>query len=90
MVDIKKYEEKAEKLKAIAHPHRLCIVKGLLDNECNVTKIQECLELPQSTISQHLVKLRAANIIEGRRKGLEIRYRVVDKDIVDIMKILCP
>jgi len=90
MVDVKKYEEKAEKLKAIAHPHRLCIVKGLLDNECNVTKIQECLELPQSTISQHLVKLRAANIIEGRRKGLEIRYRVVDKDIVDIMKILCP
>ncbi|HHV98307.1 MAG TPA: winged helix-turn-helix transcriptional regulator [Clostridiaceae bacterium] len=90
MVDIKKYEEKAEKLKAIAHPHRLCIVKGLIDNACNVTKIQECLELPQSTISQHLSKLRAANIIEGQRSGLEICYKVVDRDIIDIIKILCP
>ena len=90
MVDFKKYGEKAEKLKAIAHPHRLCIVRGLIDNECNVTKIQQCLELPQSTISQHLAKLRAANIIEGCRNGLEICYRVVDKDIIDVVKILCP
>jgi len=89
MVDIKKYEEKAEKLKAIAHPHRLCIVRGLIDNECNVTKIQECLELPQSTISQHLAKLKAVNIIEGRRNGLEVCYKVIDQDIVDIIKILC-
>jgi len=89
MVDIKKYEEKAEKLKAIAHPHRLCIVRGLIDNECNVTKIQECLELPQSTISQHLAKLKAVNIIEGRRNGLEVCYKVIDQDIVYIIKILC-
>lgn len=88
MDDIKKYEKKSEVLKAIAHPIRLCIVKGLMDNECNVTKIQECLKLPQSTVSQHLSKLKAAGIIEGERRGLEICYRVVDEDVKKIIKVL--
>lgn len=88
MVDIEKYEEKAEKLKALAHPHRLCIVKGLIDSSCNVTKIQECMDIPQSTISQHLAKLKSAGIINGKRKGLEICYSVVDSEIAGIIKQL--
>ncbi|MCX7921145.1 MAG: metalloregulator ArsR/SmtB family transcription factor [Clostridia bacterium] len=86
--DFKKYEEKAEKLKALSHPHRLCIVRGLIDNSCNVTKIQECLNLPQSTISQHLAKLKSAGIIEGQRNGLEICYSVVDEEITEMIKQL--
>ena len=88
MEDAKIYEQKAEKIKALAHPHRLCIVKGLIDNKCNVTKIQECLKLPQSTVSQHLAKLKAAGIIEGKRNGLEICYSVVDEDVIDIISVL--
>lgn len=88
MENMKTYNEKSDILKAIAHPVRLCIVKGLLDSECNVTKIQECLCLPQSTVSQHLSKLKAARIIEGERKGLEICYRVVNDDIKRIIKAL--
>ncbi|MFZ5988687.1 MAG: ArsR/SmtB family transcription factor [Bacillota bacterium] len=88
MQDFKAYGEKAEKLKALAHPHRLCIVKGLVDNKCNVTKIQECLNLPQSTVSQHLAKLKSAGIIEGTRSGLEVCYSVVDEDIINIVKLL--
>lgn len=88
MEDIKKHEKMAEKLKALAHPHRLCIVKGLIDNQCNVTKIQECLAVPQSTVSQHLAKLKAAGIIKGKRNGLEICYSVVDLDVIKIIKEL--
>ncbi|HEX2927791.1 MAG TPA: metalloregulator ArsR/SmtB family transcription factor [Ruminiclostridium sp.] len=88
MIDSKVYEKKAEKIKALAHPQRLCIVKGLIDGGCNVTKIQECLGLPQSTVSQHLAKLKSAGIIDGERRGLEICYRVIDEDIVNIVKIL--
>jgi len=86
--DFKIYEKNAEKIKVLAHPHRLCIVKGLIENKCNVTKIQECLGLPQSTVSQHLAKLKSAGIIDGERKGLEVCYRVVDEDIISITKIL--
>ena len=87
-MDIKEFEEKADKLKAIAHPHRLCIIKGLMENSCNVSKIQACLELPQSTVSQHLSKLKAAGIVEGVRSGLEICYSVVDEDVKKIVSIM--
>jgi ArsR family transcriptional regulator len=88
MKDMRLLEAKAEKLKAISHPHRLCIIQGLIENSCNVTKMQECLNLPQSTVSQHLAKLKAAGIIEGKRNGLEICYRVVDEEVIEIVKTL--
>lgn len=88
MQELKKYEEKSEKLKALAHPHRLCIVKGLMDKKCNVTNIQECLGLPQSTVSQHVGKLKAAGIIRGERYGLEICYSVVDEEVIEIVNQL--
>lgn len=88
MKDMKKYREKAEKLKAIAHPDRLCIVRGLIEKSCNVTKIQECLEMPQSTVSQHLSKLKSAGVIDGVRNGLEITYSVVDEEIIEIIKVM--
>ena len=70
----------AEILKVLAHPIRLCIVKSLLDNgECNVSHMHTCLELPQSTVSQHLQKLRSAGIIEGIRHGLEVNYKIKDQ-----------
>ncbi len=86
---IKEYESKAELLKVLAHPIRLCIVKGLLDNkECNVTYMQNCLNSPQSTISQHIQKLRAAGVIEGRREGLEIYYRVCNDKATKLIELL--
>lgn len=85
-----KFIQKSELLKALAHPARLCIVKGLIEKESNVTNIQECLDLPQSTISQHLFKLKAAGIIKGERKGLEISYQVINEDVKKIIKILFP
>jgi len=88
MENMEKYNEKSEILKAMAHPVRLCIVKGLIENKCNVTKIQECLGLPQSTVSQHLAKLKAARIIEGERNGLEICYRVVNDDVIKVIGAL--
>ncbi len=83
-----KFIQKSELLKAISHPIRLCIVKGLMEKESNVTNIQECLDLPQSTVSQHLFKLKAAGIIKGERNRLEISYQVISDDIREIIKIL--
>lgn len=85
-----KFIQKSELLKAISHPIRLCIVKGLMEKESNVTNIQECLDLPQSTVSQHLFKLKVAGIIKGKRKSLEISYRVVNEDVRKIINMLFP
>ena len=87
--DFKEFDELAEILKALAHPVRLCIVTGLIDKgQCNVGHMQACLELPQSTVSQHLQKLRTAGIIEGKRNGLEISYEVADERVKKIIKAL--
>ncbi|MFY9176542.1 MAG: metalloregulator ArsR/SmtB family transcription factor [Caldicoprobacterales bacterium] len=80
------YERKAEILKVLGHPVRLCIVNGLITKECNVSGIQDCLKLPQSTISQHLSILKAHGIIKGKRNGLEITYSVVDEDVIRLVK----
>ena len=85
----KQYEDIAEFLKVLAHPVRLCIVKNLLEKgSCNVTNMHSCLGMPQSTISQHLQKLKSVGIIKGERNGLEIVYEVVDERAEKIIRDL--
>ena len=84
----KEYEILAEKLKVIAHPHRLCIVKTLIESPCNVSQMQHCLDISQSSVSQHLSKLRAAGIAEGNRLGSEVCYKIIDNDIINIINCL--
>jgi len=80
--DFEELADVADFLKALAHPVRLCIIKGLYEKgSCNVSYIQSCLEIPQSTISQHLQKLKAAQLIKGKRNGLEITYSICDNRI---------
>ncbi|MDR3580843.1 MAG: metalloregulator ArsR/SmtB family transcription factor [Oryzomonas sp.] len=68
----------AHTLKLIGHPLRLQIVAGLIRQPKCVKDIWECLDMPQAVISQHLAKLKAGGIIEGKRFGVEIHYTVID------------
>lgn len=87
--DFSTYIEIAEILKVLAHPVRLCIVKGLIkQGECNVSHMQNCLNVPQSTVSQHLQKMRAVGIIEGVRNGLVINYKVCDPRVIQLITVL--
>ncbi|MGI1660227.1 MAG: ArsR/SmtB family transcription factor [Desulfitobacterium sp.] len=84
--DLAKYEEVAEVLKALAHPIRLCIVNAILGSgECNVSHMQGCLDVPQSTISQHLQKLRTAGIVESKRNGLEVYYTIKNEKVAKLI-----
>lgn len=87
--DFQKYNDLAEILKVVAHPVRLCILKGLLDTgDCNVSHMQACLNIPQSTVSQHLQKLRAAGLVQGTRKGLEITYKISEGNTFALIKAI--
>ncbi|MCM3746578.1 metalloregulator ArsR/SmtB family transcription factor [Paenibacillus pasadenensis] len=88
-MDSQSFEQSAELLKALAHPVRLCIVNGLLNKgSCNVSFMQDCLGLPQSTVSQHLQKLRSAGIVQANRIGLEVNYTVADERVRQLAGIL--
>jgi ArsR family transcriptional regulator len=87
--DTRKLSDTAELLKVLAHPVRLCIVKGLLENGgCNVSHMQNCLNAPQSTVSQHLQKLKNAGIIEGTRDGLMVNYKICNPRVRRLLSVL--
>ncbi|HAR85786.1 MAG TPA: ArsR family transcriptional regulator, partial [Clostridium sp.] len=52
------------------------------------TNMQNCLDMPQSTISQHIGKLKAFGIIDWQRNGLEIIYSVSDENIKKLIEVL--
>ncbi|MDD3375449.1 MAG: metalloregulator ArsR/SmtB family transcription factor [Candidatus Omnitrophica bacterium] len=82
------YIKESDTLKALGHPVRLKMVDGLLRNQCNVSKIVKNLKLPQSTVSQHLGILKKAGILFPVKDGVRICYRVVNKKIIEVIKIL--
>lgn len=78
-----------EIFKALACETRLKIVIGLINtDECNVNLLAGKLGLAQPNVSQHLLILKNAGIIEGYRSGTHICYRVVNEKVRDIIKVL--
>lgn len=47
-----------------------------------------CLDMPQSTVSQHLAKLKSAKIVYGKRNGLEVNYYVINEDAKRIVECI--
>src|ERR671924_545396 len=64
--------------KALADATRLRILGLLLTGEVCVCDIHESLKIPQSKASRHLAYLRRAGLVETRRDGLWIYYRLAE------------
>ncbi len=65
----------ADRLKALAHPARLVIVRLLAErNECVCGEIVDDLPLAQSTVSQHLKALKEAGLVQGTVEGRTTCY----------------
>jgi ArsR family transcriptional regulator len=62
--------------KALADRTRLRILALLGNNEVCVCHIHDTLGLPQPTISRHLAYLRRSGLVEARREGVWMHYRV--------------
>ena len=63
-------------LRLLADPNRVRIVLLLEREELSVAELQEILAMGQSTISTHLAQLKQAGIVEDRRTGKNILYRL--------------
>jgi ArsR family transcriptional regulator, virulence genes transcriptional regulator len=72
----------ADLLKALAHPRRLEIVNLLKGQELSVSDLQEMLGLPQANLSQHLMLLRKHGVVEHRKEGKQVFYKVAHKNFV--------
>jgi len=81
--------KRAELLKAFAHPVRLCIISRLLETaSLNVSNMESCLAVSQSSISQHLLKLKHAGIITSERIRNEVHYRLKNEEIKEFAKFI--
>ena len=78
----------AEIIKMLGHAERLKIVEVLERGEATVTEIQEALELPQAIVSQHLAKMRGADIVAARRDGVHVYYRIVEAKVPHILNCI--
>ena len=78
----------AEFLKVLGNPVRLRIVAFLGTGESNVKYIWEYLDLPQATVSQHLVLLKDKGIIGGVRDGVKVRYSVIHPLARKILEVI--
>jgi DNA-binding transcriptional ArsR family regulator len=79
----------AKLFKAIGHPIRLCILSKLCEQgECNVTYFTNCMDASQSNISQHLAKLRDLDVVETRREGTVVWYRIANEEVRQIIGII--
>jgi len=85
--DIKKidFSKEADILKAVGHPVRLKIVAGLMESECCVKDIWECLDLPQPVISQHLSILKNKGLVASKREGNRTHYRISNVMVANIV-----
>src|SRR6201982_1603023 len=63
-------------LRLLADPTRLRLLLLLQQEELSVAELQEILAMGQSTISTHLAQLKQAGIVEDRRTGKNILYRL--------------
>lgn len=73
-----KARKAAEFLKALAHENRLLILCLLSEQERSVTELEDLLALSQPTVSQQLARLRLDGLVETRRDGRVIFYRLAD------------
>ncbi|MHB8717395.1 MAG: ArsR/SmtB family transcription factor [Candidatus Dormibacteria bacterium] len=76
---------KAEYFKALAHPTRIRILELLADGEKSVGELQVGLGPDGAAASQQLAILRMRNIVDTRRAGTSIFYRLHDPEVVQVL-----
>lgn len=75
-------------LNAMAHPKRLEIIAILGDKESNVQDLSKALNLSQSSTSLHLNLLQDWKILDSRREGNQVFYRMRDKKILKLIDLV--
>jgi len=81
--------EVANLLKLVANEQRLMILCRLREGEASVGEMVDLCGLSQSSVSQHLAKLRESGLVQTRRQGTTINYSIANSDVDALMTFLC-
>ena len=75
----------AEPLSAIASPQRIAILLAIGKGEACVCHLETALGLRQAYNSQHLMALRKADILQDRREGRYVFYKIKNASLLDLI-----
>jgi ArsR family transcriptional regulator len=81
------YQAKAEMFRILGHPARIRTLELLRDGERTVGDLQHALGLDSSGTSQHLGVLRRNGMLESRREGTNVYYRVKDPRTFQLLEV---
>jgi ArsR family transcriptional regulator, virulence genes transcriptional regulator len=91
-IDLQQLEASATRaaamLKALSNEKRLMILCQLGDRELQVAALLPLVGLSQSALSQHLARLREQGLIDARREGQAVFYRIADPAVVRVIATL--
>ena len=79
------HEVKATLFRVLGHPARVRILELLRDGERSVGALQAELGLDSGGTSQHLAALRRIGLVESRREGTSVYYRVDDEAVLSCL-----
>lgn len=82
------FELHAEICKALSNSKRLEIVYHLRDGEKSVDELSQLMEMAKSNLSQHLGVLRQRRLVQTRREGPSVYYRLSSPKVLDACDIL--
>lgn len=78
-------EIKARLFRVLGHPVRVRILELLREGEHAVGALQAELGLDSGATSQHLAALRSVGVVETRREGTSVLYRIDDTGVFDLL-----
>lgn len=81
-------EDVATLLKQLSHPQRLLILCCMVEGEKSVGEIEDVCGASQSAVSQFLKGMRLEGLIESRRDGKRVYYKIVDKKMFALIQAL--
>src|SRR5579872_176850 len=79
------HEVKANLFRVLGHPARVRILELLREGERSVGALQAELGLDSGGTSQHLAALRRIGLVESRKDGTSVYYRVDDEHVFDLL-----
>lgn len=87
-------DKAAELLRSLSHPQRLLVLCALGGQEKSVAQLREELSIEQVPMSQQLMRLRADGLVESRREGTTVYYRIARPEVLIVVEALheayCP
>jgi ArsR family transcriptional regulator len=88
MIGEETLEQAATVIRCLGHPLRLRLLEAMETGGQTVSELQHHTGAPQSAVSQQLSVLRGHGVVEGRREGSFVRYRIIEPKVGAILNCI--